>query len=257
MIIQEKSDKKYIVLDENESVGLVASGKRQTTGISVTNKDGRMDVVPDPEAVNVVREGKLDIFEKCDKWFETFTKVHDMFRELALSDRCKRRNINMKVNVSVYVNVKKDNDMGKCIDLDLKLYRDVIQEGPSLEIPSENEDVFKYMLARVLEYYLIKNYGDKEVELPDIWSFSLESADNVEYEEVYPIEFSMGILKELPEYRELIKKIIYKYNLGLPIKPMIEELKSKITDSEPIERINESVSYSERQLKNISGGKCF
>ena len=252
MRIQKKNDKKYIILDENESVSLIATGKRQTTAASVNNYEGRIEVVPDPKSLDVIKNES--VIEKCDRWFETFTKVHDMFRDLALTDRCKKRDINMQVGVSsyVYVNAK---GTGKCIDIDLKRRGDMIQEGPFLEIPTENEDVFKYMFARVLEYYLTKNYGDTEIVLPDIWSYRLTSGDQVEYEEVFPAEFNMSILRELPEYRELIKKIIYKYNLGLPLKPLIEELRSKIEAPLSTENIDKSIDYSERKLDELNEGR--
>ena len=256
MKIQEKDNKKVIILDENESVSLVATGKRQTNGISVTNIDGRMDVKADPAAINSLNDNPNSILEKCDRWFDAFVKVHDMFRKLALSDRCKKMRINMQVAVSQYVNVKKDNDMGKCIDIDLKRYRDRIQDGPSLEIPQENEDVFKYMLVRVMDYYLAKNFGKIMVDLPNNWDYTLYSPDHVEYEEVFPLELKLSILRNLPEYQELIRMVIYKFNLGLPIKPMIEELKNKIVDSGPVTHIDDSVEYSERQwnqLSDISG----
>jgi hypothetical protein len=252
MRIQKKNDKKYIILDENESVSLIAKGKRQTNGMNVTNIDGRMDVKADPKSLDVIKNES--VIEKCDRWFETFTKVHDMFRDLALTDRCKKRNINMQVGVSsyAYLNAK---GTGKCIDIDLKRHGDMIQEGPFLEIPTENEDVFKYMFARVLEYYLTKNYGDTEIVLPDIWSYRLTSGDQVEYEEVFPAEFNMSILRELPDYRELIKKIVYKYNLGLPIKPLIEELRNKIEAPLSTENIDKSLDYSERKLDELNEGR--
>jgi hypothetical protein len=252
MRIQKKNDKKYIILDENESVSLIAKGKRQTNGMNVTNIDGRMDVKADPKSLDVIKNES--VIEKCDRWFETFTKVHDMFRDLALTDRCKKRNINMQVGVSsyAYLNAK---GTGKCIDIDLKRRGDMIQEGPFLEIPTENEDVFKYMFARVLEYYLTKNYGDTEIVLPDIWSYRLTSGDQVEYEEVFPAEFNMSILRELPDYRELIKKIVYKYNLGLPIKPLIEELRNKIEAPLSTENIDKSLDYSERKLDELNEGR--
>ena len=60
----------------------------------------------------------------------------------------------------------------------------------------------------------------------------------------------MSILRELPEYRELIKKIVYKYNLGLPLKPLIEELRNKIEAPLSTENIDKS-------LDKIWGGMTF
>ncbi len=252
MRIQDSGKQKYVILEENESVSVVATGKKQTTAVSVTNREGRTDVMPNPEAVSIVKPGKEELLNKCDRWFEAFTKVHDMFRNLALSDRCKQMRINMDLAVSAYVNVKRDNDTGKCIDIDLKRYGEMIQEGPSLEIPSENEDIFKYMLARVLEYYLVKNYGNTPVDISDDWNYLLRSPDHVEYEEVFPLKFHMSIIREMPEYDQLVKGIIYKFNLGLPIKPVIEDLKNRIAVPKSIERVNESVDYSERQWNNLN-----
>lgn len=61
-----------------------------------------------------------------------------------------------------------DSRKGNSINLDLKRYGDIIQEGATISIDEINSDIYAYLMANVISYYISKNYKDTIIDYSDL-----------------------------------------------------------------------------------------
>ena len=90
-----------------------------------------------------------DIINKCDKWIEMFKKVHDVFKKLVLSEKYRKQKIVMELSFTKFFTFT-DSRKGNSINLDLKRYGDIIQEGVTISIDEINSDIYAYLMANVI-----------------------------------------------------------------------------------------------------------
>lgn len=99
-----------------------------------------------------------DIINKCDKWIEMFKKVHDVFKKLVLSEKYRKQEIVMELSFT------DSNIKGNSINMNLKRYGDIIQEGVTISIDEISSDIYTYIMANVISYYISKNYNGTNID---------------------------------------------------------------------------------------------
>ncbi len=192
-----------------------------------------------------------DIINKCDKWIEMFKKVHDVFKKLVLSEKYRKQKIVMELSFTKFFTFT-DSRKGNSINLDLKRYGDIIQEGVTISIDEINSDIYAYLMANVISYYISKNYKDTIIDYSDLsWNYILFSNIKTPKFEIDPIISSLSTLYDSPNYSRIIKSILGSHNLGIPTDQIISNLRNKISSQQISTEIDKLIDYSSRQCEFI------
>ena len=192
-----------------------------------------------------------EIIANCDKWLEMFRKVHDKFRELVLSERYRKQNIVMRLSFSQLLSLS-DKKKSKKIELNLKQHGAIIQEGVQIIVDEASEDIYAYLVANVLDYYVSKNYANSQIDyLNPMWDWALSSNIKKATGESKPMFSDLRLLLESVEYENIIINILGNHNLGKTSSQMIFNLKNKITNQQLGDRIMNSINHSTGQYHYI------
>lgn len=187
-----------------------------------------------------------DIINKCDKWIEMFKKVHDVFKKLVLSEKYRKQEIVMELSFT------DSNIKGNSINLNLKRYGDIIQEGVTISVDEINSDIYAYLMANVISYYISKNYNDTNIDYLDFsWNNTLFSNIKTQKFEIAPIMTSLSSLYDSPCYSRIVKSILGSHNLGIPRDHIISNLRNKISSQQISDEIDRLIDYSSRQCEYI------
>ena len=265
MKIEKIGKRQYIVLEENDRIFLTTPEKLDDADIEITRKDDGISISGDSSLVKSIRgDGMLEkvyiqpvvssqeIIEKCDKWLEMFRKIHDKFRELVLSEKYKKQHIVMMLSFTSFISLSNENIKGRTINLNLKQYNTIIQEGVTISIDEETEkDIYAYLVANVLEYYISQNYVGEEIDDLKDWDWHLHSIETPQDGESVPIFSNLSLLREIPEYEKIVISIIGNHNVGLSSNQLISNLRNKISDRQLSDRIDKSINYSTNQYEHI------
>ena len=177
----------------------ISGGSELIGSIKGTGMSEKVDIPP------VI--SSLDIIEKCDKWLEMFRKIHDKFRELVLTDEYREQNVVMKLSFSSFFSFEDSNIKERTINLDLKQYSTIIQEGVTISIDEANEDVYAYLVANVLDYYVSKNYkGAKINNMSMDFNYFLYSNESKDKETAVPMLAEICSLME-SSFNILVSKL--------------------------------------------------
>lgn len=262
----EKIDgEQFIILEDNDEVCLTTAGKLGKNSITVTEKDDKIILSGDSALVSSIRgEGMLgkvyippvvssdDIINKCDRWIEMFKQVHDVFRKLVLSEKYRKQNIVMELSFSQFFSWTDCNIKGNSINLDLKQRGQIIQEGVTISIDEINDDVYAYLMANVLDYYVSKNYSGTQINYSDIgWNHTLYSNIETPNGEIKPISASLSTLYDSVYYSRIITSLLGSHNLDIPADQIISNLRNGISNQQLSDRIGKSMDYSSRQYEYI------
>ena len=192
-----------------------------------------------------------DIINKCDKWIEMFKKVHEVKKKLVLSEKYRKQKIVMELSFTKFFTFT-DSRKGNSINLDLKRYGDIIQEGVTISIDEINSDIYAYLMANVISYYISKNYKDTIIDYSDLsWNYILFSNIKTPKFEIDPIISSLSTLYDSPNYSRIIKSILGSHNLGIPTDQIISNLRNKISSQQISTEIDKLIDYSSRQCEFI------
>lgn len=177
MKFEERNGKEYIILDKNDHIYFTTKDAMDENceAIEVAMGDNGFCISGNSSLIEKISgEGMLskvylppvlpaeEIVEKCDQWLEMYKKVHDKFKELVLTERYKKQHVTMALSFFNGKSLDGSKDTSN-ISLNLQLLNDVIQEGVSISINEDNDDIFQYLMVNVLDYYLAKNYSSSNV----------------------------------------------------------------------------------------------
>lgn len=253
----------HIILDKNDKICLTTSEELGKRKVTINGTEGGLDISGDSSIVSSIRgDGMLDkiyippvlssddIAEKCDKWLDMFRKVHDTFKDLVLTREYNHEEISM--SLSFPIGVSFNGKKGRYIKLDLVKYGDSIKDGVSIYVDDECEDIYAYLVANVIDYYLQKNYEGFKVDLYDpSFSNCLYSDFSSEIYRVKPMVASIGLLLDDSYYYKVVSALINTHAVDVPSKQFIENLRGKITCHMYNERFEEYLNYSTRQYEDI------
>lgn len=265
MKIEKIDGEQFIILEDNEKVCLTTAGKIGKNNITITENKDKINIFGDSTLVNSIRgEGMLekvyippvissdDIIRKCDEWLEMFKEVHDVFKKLVLSEKYRKQNITMELSFTQFLSCTVHNIKGNSINLDLKQYGNIIQEGVTISIDEINSDIYAYLMANVLEYYVSKNYNDIQIDYLDIdWNYNLYSSIDTSRGKTVPMISTLSTLFDSVDYSKIIISLLGNHNLGISGDQIISNLKNRISSQQLSERIDKSIDYSSRQYAYI------
>lgn len=262
----EKIDgEQFIILEDNDKVCLTTSGKLGKNSITITENKDKINLFGDSALVNSIRgKGMLekvyippvisseDIISKCDKWLEMFKQVHDVFRKLVLSEKYRKQNITMELSFTQFFFWTDSNIKGNSINLDLKQYGNIIQEGVTISVDEINTDIYAYLMANVLDDYISKNYNDTQIDYLDIdWNHTLYSNTDTPRGQTIPMLSTLSTLYDSVDYSKIVTSLLGCHNLGVPVDQIISNLRNRITSQQLSERIDKSIDYSSRQYEYV------
>lgn len=250
----------HVILEEDDNICITVPD--QSSKIQIKKIDEKLDISGNSSIVNSISgNGMLDkvyippvvsskeIIDKCDKWLYMFKKVHDVFKKLVLSDEFRKQNVVMELSFKRYFSLC-DSVKGRSIDLNLKQYGIVIKEGVTISIGEDNDDIYAYLMASVLDYYILKNLSDKDIDLMH-FNNVLYSDDKVTQRSTVPILALLGSLTESQEYYQIVASIIGNHNIGESSEQLITNLKNRISSQQISNTIDSDISYSATQCEYI------
>ncbi|MDD2180994.1 MAG: hypothetical protein PHW32_01355 [Bacilli bacterium] len=201
---------------------------------------------------NTNAEKTEEVIKRCEEWIELFKEVHDIFKELTLKDKYRKQNITMNLNFKQFFSLFEPKIKGRTISLDLVQLHTTILEGVNINIEDKNIAVYDYLMANVLDYYILQNYKDTEIDInsPD-FSWVLYSNEKNEKFSVKPIVANLGSFPEYEKYKKLIINIVTCHNLGMPTDQLLNNLRNNINNQELSEISYEDFSDSSKQHKLI------
>ena len=136
------------------------------------------------------------------------------------------------------------------IDLDLKRNDTILKEGVTISIDEVNGEVYSYLAASVLDYYVSQNLKGQQIDLMD-FNGSLYSNEKHKRGTPVPMLARLGSLTESPKYREIVNKILINHNLGESSKQLIANLRNGISNQQISDRIDLGINHSSIQYKLI------
>ncbi len=253
----------YIVLEENDKISITIPDQLRQKQIEIRSDDEGLEICGNSSIVSSIRgEGMLEkvyippvvsseeIIKKCDKWLEMFRQVHDVFKKKVLTDRYRRQNVYMELSFPIFASFAEDNVKGRAIDLDLKQHGRSISEGVTISIDEANDDVYAYLFANVLDYYVSQNLRGQQIDLMD---FNNILYSNVVNERCTPVPMFAGLssLTESSEYWNIVTNILINHNLGESSEQLIANLRKRISNQQISDRMDSSIIRSSNQCEHI------
>ena len=260
MKFENENGEQILILEKNDKIKIKTSGEFKS--ITLKSDGEKIDISGSSELVGSIKGlGMLekmyippvvssqDIIEKCDKWLEMFRKIHDRFKELVLKDEYRKQNITMDLSFPSFLSLNGD---GRIIDLDLTQFNTILQDGVHISIDEANEDVYAYLVANVLDYYVSKNYvGTKINNMSMDFNGVLYSNEPKIDGSTVPMIAGLNSLMESFKLSRVVNGIIGVHNLGLSSKQIIDNLRNKISDQQIGDSIDFGISYTEQQIKYV------
>lgn len=265
MKIENEDGKTIITLEENDKL------KLQTTcgldAINIKSNGEKIDIIGGSNLINSIKgKGMIErvvippvinaseIIEKCDKWLDMFRKTHDKFKELVLSKEYREENMVMELLFSNFFSLEDTTVSGFTIDIDIKLFDTIVQEGLTISVSSENEDVYAYLVANVIDYYVSKNYKGTQIKFKDMgFNGILYSNEKKESKGCVPMLAQTNNLREKTSLDRVLNSILQAHNLCISTNQIISKLRDSISNQPMNDRFYESIEYSETQYNHIIG----
>jgi hypothetical protein len=241
MKVEEIDGKKIIYMEDEERLTIKRLNKPEDKTIDLyclndkiylrasRSLIGRYDFIHDYVSK------KEDIMKSCDTWLEPVNELQDVFKNISDASDEENRKYIMQLEFYDFQSHTEGHEGRRLVmyykygnGKEADYYTDYY-EGPELKIDYKNEDVFKYLFARVLVNFFENNFKDFKVKinkLPcSIWSLIKEVEGNsVEEIVIWPVD------EKVEDYEEIVKSIVNLHNDGLGYDKLIEELESKIHD---------------------------
>ena len=138
------------------------------------------------------------------------------------------------------------------INLNMQQINDiVIHEGINIVIDEENKEIYNYLLANVLAYYLSKNYINSQIDLMN-WDGKLYCNSKVPVGSSIPIRADLKKLLQSDSCRKIVVGLISCYNVEFPFSQIISNVKEKIKNQQLGNELNISILNSYKQYEYIN-----
>ena len=190
-----------------------------------------------------------EIIEECDMWLDLFKQVHDKFKELVLTGKYRKKDVTMELRFPQLPDFSPYHYSElKGISLDLCSCGSVIKKGVLSSIKYKNGDIYAYLVANVLDYYLLQNLRDEQIIMYDRYYSEYLYSDSENNETTVPILASLSPLTETKKIDELVFEMISNHNSGESSEQLISNLKNRIYN----QQINDDYDlYISRQCDHI------
>ena len=254
----------YIVLEKNDEICITTPDELEQKQIEIRNNDEGLEISGNSSIISSIRgEGMLEkvyippqvisseeIIEKCDKWIDMFKQVHDTFKKLVLTDEYRKQHVVMELSFPTFFSFTDRNVKGRVIDLVLKQYGTILKEGVTISIDEANEDVYSYLVASVLDYYVSQNLEGQQIDLMDFNSV-LYSNEKHERGTTVPMLAGLDSLTESSEYYKIVTSILGNHNVGESSEQLIANLRNRISNQQIGDRMDAGINHSSNQCEHI------
>ena len=253
----------YIILEKNDKICITTPNELKQKQIEIKNNDKKLEISGNSSIVSSIRgEGMLEkvyippvisseeILEKCDKWLDMFKQVHDAFKKLVLEDEYRKQDVIMELSFPSFFSFTDSNVKGRIIDLDLNQHGTILKEGVTISIDDANEDIYSYLVASVLDYYVSQNLKGQQI---DLMNFNNVLYSNKKYERgtTVPMLAMLGPLAESSEYYKIITSILGNHNVGESSEQLIANLRNRISNQQIGDRMDLCINHSSNQCEHI------
>ena len=264
MNIVKKDGVQCIVLEEGEKIYITTPNKVNQSKIEIKGEGEKLDISGNSSIVNAIRgEGMLEkvcispvvlsseeIIKKCDLWLDMFKQVHDAFKKLVLTDKYREQQVRMELYFSNFFSYIDKDDKGKTIDLVLKRNDTILKEGVTIAIDEVNGEVYSYLAASVLDYYVSQNLKGQQIDMMDYNSI-LYSNEKHKQGTPVPMHANLRSLTESPKYRKIVTNILINHNLGESSEQLIANLRNGISNQQISDGIDSGINHSSIQYELI------
>jgi len=264
MNIVKKDGAQCIVLEEGEKIYVTTPNRLEEDRIEIKGQGERIDISGNSSIVNAIYgEGMLEkvcispailsseeIIKKCDLWLDMFKQVHDAFKKLVLTDKYREQQVRMELYSSNFFSYTDKDLKGKTIDLNLQRNNTILKEGVTISIDEANEDVYSYLAASVLDYYVSQNLEGQQIDLMD-FNGVLYSTEKHKQGTAVPIYANFISLTESPKYRKIVTSILINHNLGESSEQLIANLRNRISNQQISDKIDSDINHSSIQYELI------
>ena len=222
---------KEVLLEDNEKLTIKAGNNDV---LEVSYVDGQFVVKKTSNAALDLKKqeekNRMEIYSQCTDWLIHFVDFHKDLCDFIKSDELKENKRYLSFGLETLYNLGSDEKTGKKLYLNLR-ERDLINpylNGPVLYINNFNDEIFKYLFAWTLNYFLKAHFANVEipedyVNVPISNKTKDDNDDNVE------AELYLFRLKSFGEdYLEIYREIANKHNNKESCDFLIETLRAAI-----------------------------
>ncbi len=260
MRVENISGEDYIILEENDKVKITTDDSPSTKYLDIKCTSDGLIIDGSSSLLSSIRgEGmqekiyvlpftsSKEILKKCDKWLDMFKSVHDKLRELVLSEEYRKKNITMVLSFNKYFSYSEPQ--GKKIDLDLMQNGSKIQEVMTISIDQNNESIFQYLFAMIIDYYIRINYANRSIhdyETEHIL-YSKDKANDGEE----PIIAHIENIYNDTGYDYVVRSLIANHNARASSDQLINNLRKNIQDQQVREEFDKGIEQINKPLEYI------
>ena len=253
----------YMVLEKNDEICITTPDELEQKQIEIKSNDGKLEISGNSSIVSFIRgEGMLDkvyippvisseeIIEKCDKWLDMFKQVHDTFKKLVLTDEYRKQHVVMELSFPTFYSLTDSNVKGRVIDLDLKQHGRILKEGVTISTDEEDKDIYSYLIASVLNYYVSQNLVNQKINLVE-FNDILYSDEKYEKGTTTPVLANLSSLTKSSNYYQIVASILGNHNVGESSEQLIANLRNRISNQQIGDRMDSSINHSFNQCEHI------
>ena len=254
MKLETYNGKQYLILDKNEEINISSGQINQFNSLKIENSANGLNITGNSSIVNCISGNKMmekiyvppvvkkeEIIEKCDMWIEMFKKTHDYFKKITLSKKAAKENIKMEILFSDFVN--SNGEKGHSIDIDLYRLNTIIKEGLTIDVSTSN--IYRYLLANVLDYYVSSNYSNASIDINNLNRYLYSKNSKSIYSNIANSDENYN------KYYDVIIGILANHNLGESSKQIINNTRNKIYDQQIESNFDKSLEFSISQYNNL------
>ncbi len=249
-----------ITLEDSDKV-ILKTSKSDDKAVKISATGDGLDICGNDQIINKISgEGMLEkvylppilskeeIIAKCDEWLDMFKKIYDIFSNQVLTPEYKNNNISLKLSFGTYFS---DDDEGRTIDLDLYNFGNYVKYGATLSIKDKDMDIYRYIVARVLEYYLSQNLSGKKIDYVMNWNGQLYSNKDSS-NGIVSILANLCSLTEEASLNRLVYSILANHNISVPLDQIIANLMANIKNRPMPIKLEDSINFTKRQYDMVT-----
>ena len=147
-----------------------------------------------------------------------FKKTHDYFKKITLSKKAAKENIKMEILFSDFVNY--NGEKGHSIGINLYKLNTIIKEGLTIDVSTIN--IYRYLLANVLDYYVSSNYANTSIDFNYLNRFLYSKNTKSIYASISNSDENYN------KYCDVIIGILANHNLGESSNQIINNTRNNI-----------------------------
>ena len=251
MKFENINGKNHIYLEDGDSLDITFVGP-ESKQIVINNKGGKPMFTDTYNPLKLVlddgKTSKDDIIAKCYEWLQYFIEIHDKLKEIAiyLGD-----NYRLSLNMSTLLDPDTLKRVGKSISLCVEEKNQSLSQhrpyvlGPTISLYDENESIFKYLYAWILEFFIASNFKDKEIsEESIIYGLFYEDDSHVMAKLIDPFFGN--------EYKDIARDIINNHNYYLDNnETLLRQLRDRIVNQKIVKNAIEFAIFDADRLFEV------